>query len=177
MVHRRWKSIRTCFVRELNHQKEEAEKRAQNIPVKRRKVYSYFRHMMFLAPDEEGFTKFNEPDESDSDSSDDDNKNYQTPLNRKRRVKMEPEVDIKHFQNVFEPQIETENDEDKHFLLSLLPSFRKLSDKQKFDARIEILKVMRDIHNRGEHSANTQVSAQVSAYEHHTYTQLGVLKD
>jgi hypothetical protein len=34
-------------------------------------------------------------------------------------------------------------DEDKCFLLSLLPSFRQFNDEQKFVARMEILKIMR----------------------------------
>ena len=36
-------------------------------------------------------------------------------------------------------------DEDKCFLLSLLPSFRQFNDEQKFLARMEILKIMRHI--------------------------------
>jgi hypothetical protein len=36
-------------------------------------------------------------------------------------------------------------DEDKRFLLSLLPSFRQFNDEQKFLARMEILKIMRHV--------------------------------
>lgn len=38
-----------------------------------------------------------------------------------------------------------EEDEDRQFMLSLVPSFRKLKAKQKFEARIEILRVLKDI--------------------------------
>lgn len=38
-----------------------------------------------------------------------------------------------------------EEDEDRQFMLSLVPSFRKLDAKQKFEARIEILRVLKDI--------------------------------
>lgn len=38
-----------------------------------------------------------------------------------------------------------ESDEDKQFLLSLIPTFRKLDDKQKIEARIEILKLLKGI--------------------------------
>jgi hypothetical protein len=36
-------------------------------------------------------------------------------------------------------------DEDKCFLLSLLPSFRQFNDDQKYLARMEILKIMRHV--------------------------------
>ncbi|XP_066958097.1 uncharacterized protein [Macrobrachium rosenbergii] len=36
-------------------------------------------------------------------------------------------------------------DEDKSFLMSLLPKFKKFSDNQKFEAQIEILKIMRRV--------------------------------
>lgn len=38
-----------------------------------------------------------------------------------------------------------ENDEDRQFMLSLVPTFRKLNAKQKLSARIEILKVLQNI--------------------------------
>lgn len=38
-----------------------------------------------------------------------------------------------------------ENDEDRQFMLSLVPTFRKLNAKQKMSARIEILKVLQNI--------------------------------
>lgn len=43
-----------------------------------------------------------------------------------------------------------EDDEDKQFLMSLIPTFRKFNDKQKFEARIEILKVLKEISFRHE---------------------------
>lgn len=43
-----------------------------------------------------------------------------------------------------------EEDEDRQFMLSLVPSFRKLPDKKKFEARIEILRVLKDITFRDE---------------------------
>ena len=36
-------------------------------------------------------------------------------------------------------------DEDKSFLMSLVPSFKKLNDEQKFVAKVEFLNVMRSI--------------------------------
>ena len=40
---------------------------------------------------------------------------------------------------------DTDVDEDKCFLLSLLPSFRQFNEEQKFLARMEILKIMRHV--------------------------------
>lgn len=38
-----------------------------------------------------------------------------------------------------------EEDEDRQFMLSLVPSFRKLKDRQKFEAKIQILKVLKEV--------------------------------
>lgn len=46
-------------------------------------------------------------------------------------------------------------DEDKYFLLSLLPSFRKLNEEQKFIARIEIINVISRIRLTGYHRTQT----------------------
>jgi len=40
---------------------------------------------------------------------------------------------------------DTDVDEDKCFLLSLLPSFRQFNDEQKLLARMEILKIIRHV--------------------------------
>jgi len=40
---------------------------------------------------------------------------------------------------------DTDLNEDKRFLLSLLPSFRQFNEKQKFLAPMEILKIMRHV--------------------------------
>lgn len=48
---------------------------------------------------------------------------------------------------LYEPR-EAAGDEDKLFLMSLIPGFRKLSDEVKFEAKIEILKVMKKAHQQ-----------------------------
>lgn len=52
---------------------------------------------------------------------------------------------IEYLKNVKKDIKKDEEDEDKQFLMSLIPTFRKLNDKQKFEARIEILKSLKDI--------------------------------
>ncbi|KAJ9583044.1 hypothetical protein L9F63_022609 [Diploptera punctata] len=46
---------------------------------------------------------------------------------------------------ILKQKINEDIDEDKAFLLSLLPMFRKFNDDQKLDAKIEILRVMRNV--------------------------------
>ena len=53
-------------------------------------------------------------------------------------------------------------DEDKCFLLSLLPSFRQFNDEQKFMARLEILKIMR--HVRLQQYLDTHSSSYLSSF-------------
>lgn len=41
--------------------------------------------------------------------------------------------------------LQNDEDEDRQFALSIVPALRKLDDKQKFEAKIEILKVLKKI--------------------------------
>ena len=57
---------------------------------------------------------------------------------------------------------DTDVDEDKCFLLSLLPSFRQFNDEQKFLARMEILKIMQHVklqQNLGRYSSCSLLSS------------------
>lgn len=52
-------------------------------------------------------------------------------------------------------------DEDKHFLMSLVPSFKRMSDDEKLEAKVEILKVIKGI--RKKNSENSQCSPVVDS--------------
>ncbi|XP_004924396.1 uncharacterized protein LOC114242391 [Bombyx mandarina] len=158
---KRWKSLRTCFSRELSLQKK--EKRSLEIdhePIKRRKKYEYFGLMSFLLhPDAIG--EFEITKETDEESSDplDCMKTEIYDEGQTSKVEIVNESVNNQFQpfyerneNVDEKILEIlkemkkdECDEDRQFMLSLVPSFRKLNDKQKFEARIGMLKVLQEI--------------------------------
>lgn len=168
-IQKRWKNLRTCFGRELLLKKQEAEQRKQKRPVKPRKVYGYYKKLSFLLEDEEV------DEESKAEDSEDDydplvkteaydvenevvlemgadtyaqafdpiishEKSYSNNQNQSTDGKV-----IEYLKTVKKDLKRDEEDEDKQFLMSLIPTFRKLSDKQKFEARIEILKVLQDI--------------------------------
>lgn len=44
-------------------------------------------------------------------------------------------------------------DEDKHFLMSLVPSFKRMSDDEKLEAKVEILKVIKGIRKKNSESS------------------------
>ncbi|KAF9414149.1 hypothetical protein HW555_007849 [Spodoptera exigua] len=172
-LQKRWKSLRTCFTRELSLQKRE---QAEPSKKRKRKRYEYFDMMSFLletgGDDEEGPS--NTVKDSDESSSDplESIKNepaiYEASLQTDNSAHFEVETEIpaqagtttaSYLRPVYdrsenlEDKIldmlkeikKDEEDEDRQFMLSLVPSFRKLKAKQKFEARIEILRVLKDI--------------------------------
>ncbi|KAH9640343.1 hypothetical protein HF086_001695 [Spodoptera exigua] len=172
-LQKRWKSLRTCFTRELSLQKRE---QAEPSKKRKRKRYEYFDMMSFLletgGDDEEGPS--NTVKDSDESSSDplETIKNepaiYEASLQTDNSAHFEVETEIpaqagtttaSYLRPVYdrsenlEDKIldmlkeikKDEEDEDRQFMLSLVPSFRKLKAKQKFEARIEILRVLKEI--------------------------------
>ncbi|XP_022822613.1 uncharacterized protein LOC111353718 [Spodoptera litura] len=173
-LQKRWKSLRTCFTRELSLQKREQSEPSKK---RKRKRYEYFNTMSFLletGDDEERTSNTAKDCESDDSSSDplESIKNepsvYEASLQTDNSAHFELETEIpaqagtttaSYLRPVYdrsdnlEDKIldmlkeikKDEEDEDRQFMLSLVPSFRKLKAKQKFEARIEILRVLKDI--------------------------------
>uniref|UniRef100_A0A2A4IZR8 BESS domain-containing protein n=1 Tax=Heliothis virescens TaxID=7102 RepID=A0A2A4IZR8_HELVI len=171
-LQRRWKSLRTCFTRELGMQKKEKLKREQNEPYKKRKRYEHFNLMSFLLEPEEDQNGDRDSDDSASDPLESIKhepsgfESMHVSNSSNYEVEVEPEAETSQM-NRSEPYLRSmyersenledkildmlkeikkdEEDEDRQFMLSLVPSFRKLRAKQKFEARIEILRVLKDI--------------------------------
>nr|CAD7441566.1 unnamed protein product [Timema bartmani] len=129
-IQQRWRNLRTCFKRELNEQKKGKSGQAAT---KRRK-YVYFDQLLFLLPtieDRETVSNISsirgEAEENENDNRDDEEGNS----NIKRAHPSDKRSE--------------EIDEDKSFLLSFVPSFKKLNADQKFEAKVEFLRVMRRI--------------------------------
>ncbi|CAK1587282.1 unnamed protein product [Parnassius mnemosyne] len=169
-LQKRWKSLRTCFTRELCFQKQEKlEKVKQDpdgLPMRKRKKYEYFDMMSFLInPDAEV-----ESDDNDSsDPLEGDHKNVEIvysfsdtsktrdsketnivennePSNLQRSYVYERnETAEESILHILRDMKKHESDEDRQFMLSLVPCFKKLSDEQKFEAKIEMLKVLKNI--------------------------------
>ncbi|XP_059061347.1 uncharacterized protein LOC131854232 [Achroia grisella] len=162
-LQKRWKSLRTCFTRELALQKKEKIKRNSNEgPFKRRKRYEYFNQLTFLLnPDAVDEEVNEESDDEDSDPLESqikaENFEYHDPGDTKNNVDNNDSIPLQQSlyerNSTVEEKIldmlreikKDETDEDKQFMLSLVSSFKKLNDKQKFEARIEMLRVLRNI--------------------------------
>lgn len=96
-------------------------------------------------PDE--IMDLNEHDEFENEVNAERETDHSVRNNKKKRVGMHTPSNFE--QSILEILKEKKNepqdavDEDKSFLLSLLPSLKKLSDEAKFDVKIEILNVLK----------------------------------
>lgn len=91
----------------------------------KKKTYVYYSHMTFLLPHL-----------SLGDSDDDaPTQPPQPPRKRSRAARPAPTLSL----------CLDDVDEDKHFLMSLVPSFKKMSEDEKLTVKVEILKVIRGV--------------------------------
>lgn len=186
-VQRRWKSLRTCFRREVAEQNKEKHRKTTNLPAKRRKIYGYYKMMSFLLPfysisnrstkesENEDYT-VQDDDNIDDDDDDEDDDPLESSIkaessyegtSRDEPIMLEPDTFHQIYNsNQSDGKIieylkdvkKDEDDEDKQFLMSLIPTFRKFNDKQKFEARIDILKVLKEITFRHECGASSSTN-------------------
>lgn len=69
-----------------------------------------------------------------------------------RRTSAQP-PGLSQFQEGVLEALRKDDDEDEHFLKSLLPSLRRLSPYSKFEARIKLLKALHDVETK-QHSTD-----------------------
>ncbi|CAH2093254.1 unnamed protein product [Euphydryas editha] len=155
-IQKRWSSFRACFSREQNLQKKENIQRETNQHIKLRKQYEYFNNLLFLVDTTDPFDSSYQTQEviSDYSESSSDVKNAHTMRHETITEQNYPQPQVVcERNNTLEEKVldmlkdikKDEDDEDRQFMLSLVPTFRKLNAKQKSIARIEILKVLQNI--------------------------------
>ncbi|KAI5637853.1 alcohol dehydrogenase transcription factor myb/SANT-like domain-containing protein [Phthorimaea operculella] len=171
-IQRQWKTLRDGFSRELSFQRRDKQKKERGEYVRKRKIYGYFKPLKFLLkqkrkPDEENGEEQGEEDEMEYDSGPDnaDTDGDTREEYESHSFKTEPGtsyyVDVgdiaepvvaKAFESAKSVTIDTDKvsdeDDDKLFCLSLIPSFKKMTEKQKYDARIGIMQVLSEIRFR-----------------------------
>ncbi|XP_072944999.1 uncharacterized protein [Epargyreus clarus] len=169
-LQKRWKSLRTCFSRELALQRKEKIKREMtNDPIKKRKKYEYFNSLIFLLSEkrlEEYNT--NKDSESESDPVERFSNIPEVPLyngtedqpGASFRMKIEPQYQEpviyermpmdERLLDMFKDYRQAESDEDKQFVLSLISYFKQLDSNTKLEARIEVLKLLQRFAHREE---------------------------
>lgn len=162
MIRQRWTNLRRCFIREETTKNVERTERENNQPVKPRKIYMYYNAMKFLSEHEDhrahqndNESDGNESISSNSTKSEVGSSERDTVKRRKMSVKTEPKLvntsEVNETDGFFATQSEIDTsqrideDEDRQFLLSLVPTLRSLSAENKFEARIEMLKVLKEI--------------------------------
>ncbi|XP_005089367.1 uncharacterized protein LOC101847229 [Aplysia californica] len=150
-VQGRWKNLRTCFARELRAQTKGVSGQAAK---KRRRKYIYFERLMFLHPtiEDRRETKRDETVHETTRSTEaeqqvldeDEAQSIQNRLSQPgpSRSKKRQEVSFEEtLLNILRDKHE-EIDEDKSFLLSLLPAMKRIrSEEHKCEAKIEMLRI------------------------------------
>ncbi|XP_063365807.1 uncharacterized protein LOC134654272 [Cydia amplana] len=169
-LQKRWKNLRTCLEREMSFQKKEYRDILDGREMKRRKRYEYFNRMLFLLNKEQKkeMEKIMAVTSSILHSDTTDHVNNQSEVNNDlNEIKTECPSEYDDDDNimVIEPEEErkAENpfqnteivegvslnslncEEDKLFLLSLLKTFGKFDDRQRFEAKIQILQTLKKI--------------------------------
>ncbi|XP_023952160.2 uncharacterized protein LOC112056052 [Bicyclus anynana] len=164
-VYKRWRSLRTCFTRELALQKKEKIEKT----TKRRKIYENFDALRFLLVDcgedasayqDESIQILqfdSEEDTPEFEDLDESSRGEGTLQNIKSEVEIESYPESEVFFNTpnsvketvrgstrdtLDVSLRQESDSDKLFMLSLIPSFRRIPTKKKLAAKIALLKVM-----------------------------------
>ncbi|CAH2243298.1 uncharacterized protein LOC120630844 [Pararge aegeria] len=165
-VYKRWRSLRTCFTRELALQRREKLEKSS----KRRKRYEHYDALKFmlaeygddtgkLQDDTMEILQYDSDDES-AENGDAEDISSRSDAGTLRHIKSEvenyPETEI--FFDTNNPiqdsaeenahdmlghvSVRHESDSDKLFMLSLIPSFRRINPRKKLAAKIELMKVM-----------------------------------
>ncbi|KAK3866552.1 hypothetical protein Pcinc_027936 [Petrolisthes cinctipes] len=157
-LQRRWKSLKDCFRREQVQRKKGAEDSRF-----RKRQYIYYNHLLFLANPSESQQAIKDDCSTEADDfeskSEDMSLDADTPRpppparpHKRPRAHVDHQTTRDDEEELLDIKIhesrDDDVDEDKLFLMSLIPGFRKLSDEIKFEAKIEMLKVMRKAHQQ-----------------------------
>lgn len=89
-----------------------------------------------------------------------------TPVKKPKKMSYEESL-----LNILKNKTNEEIDEDKSFLLSLLPSFKKLTANQKIEAKIQFLTIMKSFTPAPPSSFTTATSVNVGFQEHQSDNQ------
>lgn len=132
---KKWRNLRDTFKREV-----EIERKIREGRKIKKKVYVYYSHMSFLLPHIQSGDS--EPEERELPPL------ATSPRGKKTKFKHRPgAIKRKSFDvpvsntSVYLEEI----DEDKHFLMSLIPSFKKMTEDEKLSAKVDILKVIKGV--------------------------------
>ncbi|KAG8443392.1 hypothetical protein GDO86_011981 [Hymenochirus boettgeri] len=164
-VQKRWRSLKDCFRRELTAQRK--ARKSGSSPCKR-KIYIYYDDLLFLLPTMEAKPISGNADTDDSDdestsgqaaSCDIDELSQQSAINKApkctsgkhaKKLKNVPETMAdketltiaESLKYIREKNYESDQDEDRLFLLSLVSEFKMIPLHRKTKAKIQILELL-----------------------------------
>ncbi|XP_021186175.3 uncharacterized protein LOC110373272 [Helicoverpa armigera] len=138
----KWANLRTCFRRELNAQKNPKSGQAST----KRRQYIYFQQLLFLLPYVGNQKNESSKRSDDTDNAEDDEEagTSRFSIPSRKKPKMESNKYVDEVLNEAQKNNEMKIDADTNFALSLVPSLQKLTDEEKIDAKIAILKVFKN---------------------------------
>nr|XP_014276018.1 uncharacterized protein LOC106680663 [Halyomorpha halys] len=158
-LHRKWKNLRQCFRRELDKRKNDKSRPGRN----GKSAYVYYDLLSFLVPvmgskshsravsnvdEEDDETAIQSEDNRDSIPQLQSQPSYFIPKKRKHDNEQIAELYGVMKQNLSERNTaHNDEDDDKHFLLSLLKPMRCISPHLKFSLRTEIMQVVGRYYN------------------------------
>lgn len=157
-IQKKWKNIRDYFRKQV--QMNEKEKTIHYS--RKRRKYIYFDQLLFLLPTIQGrdvSSNYNLERTDENDETED----YAIPTNvenetvqsnesitvpnpkpkKEKREEMRPMRYEDILLQIFNEKRVDEIDEDRNFLLSLVPSLKKLTDEQKFTVKSEFLNILK----------------------------------
>lgn len=166
-VQKRWKSLRDCFRREVAIQKKTPSGSGFN---KRRK-YMYFDQLQFLTPTLEQRQTTSSVVEPDPEAPN----TPVSPNKHKKSQKRQSNTFEKDLLQILEKKAsppQDEDDDNKQFLLSLLPTLKSFQGPNNLLLRVEIMntirKLQQDLNNQQQHAIsiqNNRIGSQSSQYQ------------
>lgn len=184
-IQKRWQSLRTAFKKEYNAQRDNRSGKAG----KKRKKYEFYSQLRFLLPtlSDRSITSSDivPPDEAQATSvtattnlhestSTVPLKNIPFPHAQPSVVRNKKKtVSNKSYEerllNILEEKGKETIDEDKSFLLSLVPSFKRMSNQQKLKTKMRFLQILSDIESTSPGSPQSP-----NSYSEENYNEIYV---
>lgn len=188
-IQKRWQSLRTSFKKEYNAQRDTKSGQAG----KKRKKYEFYGQLLFLLPT---LTERTTPTEilstdkqqpkisaAASTSTDDSlpkaaspptiNNTPQTSAQSSIPKNKDKSISSKIYEErllgILEEKRSEPIDEDKSFLISLVPSFKRMTNQQKLKAKMQFLQILSDIQEESDYNVIYPTASQNIEYSNEEF--------
>lgn len=165
-VQKKWHSLRNCFTRELRLQKD--TKSGQG--AKKRRKYIYFEKLLFLLPSVENRehrgnlnvrSSLSDTETESEVACEEATGERRREYGRRRKSHTQKETYEESLLKILEQKKHADTDEDVNFALSLVPILQSLDDYKKIEARIQIMKVLKNLKWPGGYQSAASFNRQI----------------